>query len=371
MWFVEVLEISDTEGRGTGEFRLTASSNEGGGGPHAFVNHRHGSRSMASACPECRAYIERVTGMSLVQMPESPRKNFKVGQKWYTRGGGIASIVSVLPASHSFPIVAVHETGEQRTHRVDGKNTFDGNDSDLVSLFEGNEMTLKEAELIAAQSLIRDLQADCIAAGQKNMELQDKIDGLEADLESAVEVAYRRGAYDWVRMNHQRFYKRLAANKPSTEFSKIMKKHRRAVLRRVDEILSPFRSAGLSAHLIVVEGGDTAAKKDHKVALLSESGDIVSGYEPLAGVLREALDQAQAGKGKERHANGKAFLDQPIMEIGRMVGIGYQTGQAMKKSQEAVGMHSRGEPDRAVAEMLGAINYLAAAILAIREQPHE
>lgn len=95
---------------------------------------------------------------------------------------------------------------------------------------------------------------------------------------------------------------------------------------------------------------------------------IVPGYGPLASVLQEALNQAQDGKGKERHANDKPFLKQPIMEIGRMVGVGYQTGQAMKKAQEAGGMLSRGEPDRAVAELLGAINYLAAAIMLIREQ---
>lgn len=94
---------------------------------------------------------------------------------------------------------------------------------------------------------------------------------------------------------------------------------------------------------------------------------VSPGYEPLAAALQMALDQAQAGKGKERHANGRPFDRQPIMEIGRMVGLGYPTGQAKKKTQEAVGMFNRGEPDRAVAELLGAINYLAAAILLIRE----
>ena len=49
----------------------------------------------------------------------------------------------------------------------------------------------------------------------------------------------------------------------------------------------------------------------------------------------------------------------PIMEIGRMVGSGYPLGQAMKKAQESARM----PPDRAKAELLGAINYLAAAYL--------
>lgn len=83
------------------------------------------------------------------------------------------------------------------------------------------------------------------------------------------------------------------------------------------------------------------------------------GYDSLRHVLALALEQASVGKGKERHANGKAFDRQPIMEIGRMVGSGYPLGQAMKKAQES----TRLPPDRAKAELLGAINYLAAAYL--------
>lgn len=90
-------------------------------------------------------------------------------------------------------------------------------------------------------------------------------------------------------------------------------------------------------------------------------------YAPLRRVLDAAYDQAANGKGKERHANNKAFTEQPIMEIARMVGPGYQLGQAMKKSQEAGGMIQRGQPDRARAELLGAINYLAACVLLIEE----
>ena len=90
-------------------------------------------------------------------------------------------------------------------------------------------------------------------------------------------------------------------------------------------------------------------------------------YWPLRRVLDAAYDQAATGKGKERHANDKPFTDQPIMEIARMVGPGYQLGQAMKKAQEAGGMIQRDQPDRAKAELLGAINYLAACVLLIEE----
>jgi len=41
------------------------------------------------------------------------------------------------------------------------------------------------------------------------------------------------------------------------------------------------------------------------------------GYEPLAAVHDQALEQAQAGKGAERHAgNGEAFVDQQIVQLG-------------------------------------------------------
>ena len=90
-------------------------------------------------------------------------------------------------------------------------------------------------------------------------------------------------------------------------------------------------------------------------------------YAELRRVLDAAYEQAANGKGKERHANNKPFTAQPIMEIARMVGPGYQLGQAMKKAQEAGGMIQRGQPDRAKAELLGAINYLAACVLLIEE----
>jgi len=90
-------------------------------------------------------------------------------------------------------------------------------------------------------------------------------------------------------------------------------------------------------------------------------------YAALWSVLRLAYEQSSSGKGKDRHANGKPFLRQPIMEIGRMVGIGYQLGQAMKKAQEAGGMASRGKIVAAQAELLGAINYLAAAHIQLGE----
>jgi len=63
---------------------------------------------------------------------------------------------------------------------------------------------------------------------------------------------------------------------------------------------------------------------------------VVEGYEPLAEVLIDALNQSQDGKGKRCHSNNKPFLEQPIMVEGRMVGPGFLVGQARKKLLEAV-----------------------------------
>lgn len=90
------------------------------------------------------------------------------------------------------------------------------------------------------------------------------------------------------------------------------------------------------------------------------------GYDDLRSVLYDALHQATSGKGRERHANGKAFADQPMIEIAKMVGTGFTMGQAMKKTQEARGMHQRGETEAAVQELLGAMVYLAGTVLVMR-----
>lgn len=87
---------------------------------------------------------------------------------------------------------------------------------------------------------------------------------------------------------------------------------------------------------------------------------VPEGYAELADILDRALHQAAGGKGKERHANGRPFTQQPMQQISDMLGssdgLRYQ---AMKKVQES----TRLPHDRAVAELLGAIVYTAGAIL--------
>jgi hypothetical protein len=93
--------------------------------------------------------------------------------------------------------------------------------------------------------------------------------------------------------------------------------------------------------------------------------EIPDGYQRLGKVLSDAMAQAARGKGKERHAGvNENFEDQQIVEIARR--LGSEDGplfQAVKKIYES----KRLSREAAKAELLGAINYLAAAII-VREE---
>ena len=105
---------------------------------------------------------------------------------------------------------------------------------------------------------------------------------------------------------------------------------------------------------------------------VAQRREALRGYEPLARVLDDALEQAQRGKGAIRHASpGEAFCDQPIVLICEWLGDGghsFVLGQAVKKTLES----KRLTDDHARQELIGAINYLAVAVLLIdRRQGRE
>lgn len=82
-------------------------------------------------------------------------------------------------------------------------------------------------------------------------------------------------------------------------------------------------------------------------------------YDKLQAVLNQAFNHASRGKGKERHdVLGENFEDQPIMWIEKHF-KSFQLGQAVKKVHES----QRLSKERAVLELLGAINYLAAKVI--------
>ena len=62
MWWVQPMEIADTEGKPTGRWRLTARSDEGGGGPFGDTTHDHASAQEAQACDRCDEFTAGITG---------------------------------------------------------------------------------------------------------------------------------------------------------------------------------------------------------------------------------------------------------------------------------------------------------------------
>lgn len=88
------------------------------------------------------------------------------------------------------------------------------------------------------------------------------------------------------------------------------------------------------------------------------------GYETLAVVLGRAFEQAARGKGAVRHGQGQPFDEQPMQQLIALYGVGFALGQSAKKAQES----QRLPHDAAVRELLGAINYLAGAVIAMELQ---
>jgi hypothetical protein len=142
-----------------------------------------------------------------------------------------------------------------------------------------------------------------------------------------------------------------------------------AIVNMSEALLSdpPPVFAGLAPHF-------PASLQDDSEALASIRQDrtvpvfVREGYDSLFTVLTKALHQAQDGKGAERHSNGLPFDQQPIMVIGQLAGMGFQTGQAIKKAVEAQGMVKRGDFAAAEREILGAVNYLAAVAIEINRR---
>lgn len=81
---------------------------------------------------------------------------------------------------------------------------------------------------------------------------------------------------------------------------------------------------------------------------------------PLYPVFLAAIEQAMYGKGERHGGAAKPFLTQPWVHYARMHGIGFLTGQAAKKLEEAP---TKPTVEQFQQEMLGAIVYAAMAII--------
>jgi len=150
-----------------------------------------------------------------------------------------------------------------------------------------------------------------------------------------------------------------------------------SVLDKIKDVLgldSDIPVSSLPSMVLVLQGRVSQSEAKYTEILkelkkIKDESDYIcietlTGYEKLAGVLTSALLQAAIGKGKSRHAlEGEPFEAQKICEITRRVGLGYPLGQAVKKAYESTRLGNRGP-----AELLGAINYLAAAYLVMEEE---
>lgn len=82
VWWIQPLQIADKDGKPTGRWRMTARSDEGGGGPYGDTSHDHATAEEAEACEQCDEYVSRRSGFpskkrQAEQREEHDRKEFE------------------------------------------------------------------------------------------------------------------------------------------------------------------------------------------------------------------------------------------------------------------------------------------------------
>jgi len=87
-------------------------------------------------------------------------------------------------------------------------------------------------------------------------------------------------------------------------------------------------------------------------------------YSSLREIFMLAAWQAEHGKGMERHACGERFENQQICEMARRLGVAGPLYQAAKKIYES----QRLGGSAGIHELYGAMVYIAAAVIVMREQ---
>ena len=58
-WWIQTLETADKDGKPTGKYRRTATSDEDGGGPFGLCEHRHNTAEAAEKCPDAKREAKR------------------------------------------------------------------------------------------------------------------------------------------------------------------------------------------------------------------------------------------------------------------------------------------------------------------------
>lgn len=100
--------------------------------------------------------------------------------------------------------------------------------------------------------------------------------------------------------------------------------------------------------------------------------EVNEGYECLVDVLQKSLNQAQAGKGIQRHVSAHTnFENQKIMQGARACGLGGMSYQVYKKATEAQRQAEEGDYNGAYSNLKGVIVYAAAQFLRTKEMEVE
>ncbi|AEY69537.1 hypothetical protein AH2_00027 [Burkholderia phage vB_BceS_AH2] len=145
----------------------------------------------------------------------------------------------------------------------------------------------------------------------------------------------------------------------------------KALDARITDVLTEATQRGVQAERNrwigrgVAVGGEIGA--DGKKIAGTVQVRIVRGYTKLFDVLIEALNEAQDGKGSERHTLGGdvPFERQRMQTVSELIGSpDGMVFQAVKKITEGMALPTL---DRQVKELLGAINYLAGCIIYLRK----
>jgi hypothetical protein len=87
-------------------------------------------------------------------------------------------------------------------------------------------------------------------------------------------------------------------------------------------------------------------------------------YADLDSVFDEAYSQAAFDKGLIRHVVGEEPYSQQLICWLNRRGYDFCRGQAVKKIDESLRLN----PEAAIKELLGAINYLAAGVIVLKEK---
>lgn len=237
-----------------------------------------------------------------------------VGQVWKTRDGRLATIVSTNGSCHvDYPVIARLETEGQKSYALDGRfSTTSETNNDLVRYMCNEDQPKKQLDHGWIEWI----------GGERPVHSNELVrwklrDGTVPDATAEARSIFWHHSGD---------------------------------------------SSDIVAYRVVKEASEPRrpdAQPDDGASM------FVPGYEKLAAVMAKAYDQAARGKGKDRHANGKPFHEQPMLATCRNLGsIDGMLYQATKKSMEARGLPTR---ERALAEIYGAINYLAGAAILIEE----